>query len=83
MKLSVKAFGLSCGIVWGLVILLATWWLLFYGTPGELISKLESIYIGYTFTWFGGVIGMVWGFVSGFILGAVFAWLYNKLAGAK
>ena len=29
----------------------------------------------------GAVIGGIWGFVDGVILGFIFAWLYNKFAG--
>jgi hypothetical protein len=83
MKLNVKAFALTCGILWGLLVLLATWWLLFLNSPGQTIGKLGGFYIGYSYTWFGGVIGLIWGFVDGLISGAIFAWLYNKLTGSK
>ncbi len=80
MKLNVKAFALTCGIIWGLAILLLTWWLIAFGGTGEITEKLSRVYFGYTFTWGGAVIGMLWGFVDGLIVGAIFAWLYNKLA---
>ena len=83
MKLKVKAFALTCGILWGLLILFATWWLLYWGSPGETISKIGGFYIGYSYSWFGGIIGLIWGFVDGLICGAIFAWLYNKLTGLK
>jgi hypothetical protein len=50
MKLNVKAFALTCEILWGLAVLLYTWWLLILGAPGEIISKLSIFYIGYTFS---------------------------------
>jgi hypothetical protein len=80
MKLNVKAFALTCGILWGLAVLLITWWLLIIGAPGKQISNIASFYFGYSYSWFGGVIGLLWGFVDGLICGAIFAWLYNKLA---
>jgi hypothetical protein len=83
VKLNIKAFALTCGILWGLFILLATWFLLIRDSPGQIIGKLSVFYIGYTYTWLGGIIGMIWGFVDGLISGAVFAWLYNKLAAPK
>jgi hypothetical protein len=82
MKLSVKAFALTCGILWGLAVLLSTWCLLILGSPGGIISKLSTFYIGYSFSWGGAVIGLLWGFVDGLICGAIFAWLYNKLTKA-
>jgi hypothetical protein len=83
MKFNIKAFALTCGILWGLAVMLATWWLLIFDSAGQTISKLGVFYIGYTYSWFGGVIGLIWGFVDGLISGAIFAWLYNLLAGSK
>ncbi|RKY96480.1 MAG: hypothetical protein DRQ13_05835 [Ignavibacteriae bacterium] len=82
MKLNIKAFALACGILWGLAVLLGTWWLLIWDSPGEIVSKLSSFYIGYSFSWGGALIGLLWGFVDGLIVGAIFAWLYNKLTNA-
>jgi hypothetical protein len=83
MRLSIKALALTCGILWGATILLATVWLLVFGFEGELISNLDHFYFGYRFSYMGAVIGAIWGFVDGLICGAIFAWLYNKLAGAQ
>ncbi len=82
MKLNVKAYALTCGILWGLAVLLGTWWLLIRGADGEIITKLSAFYIGYSYSWGGAVIGLLWGFVDGLIVGAIFAWVYNKLAKA-
>jgi hypothetical protein len=77
MKLSKRALGLSLGLVWGLTILFATWWLLYWGSSGTTISKLSGFYLGYTFSWAGGLIGLLWGFVDGFFGGVIIAGLYN------
>jgi len=82
MKLSIKAFALTSGIVWGAVICLATFWLLARGYEGQIISQLDHFYFGYTFSPAGAFVGLAWGFVDGAITGAVFAWLSNKLAKA-
>jgi hypothetical protein len=79
MKINVKAFTLTCGILWGLTILLITIILLAMDSPGRIISKLGIFYIGYSLSWAGAFIGLIWGFVDGLVCGAVFAWLYNKL----
>lgn len=83
MRLNLKAFALACGIVWGLAVWLATWWLLVFGFQGQMISNLDHFYFGYSYSYLGGVIGGIWGFVDGGIGGLVFAWLYNKLAGVQ
>lgn len=77
MELRKRALGLSLGLVWGLTILLGTWWLLLRGSPGKIISRLGTVYLGYTYSWGGAVIGFVWGFVDGFIGGFLIAWFYN------
>jgi hypothetical protein len=47
----------------------------------EFLGILESIYPGYTSTaGFGAVIvGTLYAALDGTIVGAIFAWLYNKL----
>jgi hypothetical protein len=83
MVLKKRAVGLAAGIMWGLSVMLGTWWLMWSGQPGTTISKLSAFYFGYSFTFLGGIIGLLWGFVDGFICGVVFAWLYNAFAGGK
>lgn len=80
MKLNEKAFGLACGLTWGGAMFLLgvidifTFW-------GDAWGALMStIYIGYTPTLLGSIIGGAWGFCDAGIGGVVVAWLYNKLA---
>jgi len=81
MKLNVKALSLTAGILWGLTIFIATLWLIVFGFDGHFIRVLDHFYFGYTFSVGGAFVGLIWGFVDGAICGAIFAWLYNKLAG--
>lgn len=80
MKLNIKALGLASGIVWGLSIFLLTYWFIIVGQPGTTLVKLSAIYFGYSVTWYGAFVGLIWGFVDGFIGGALLAWVYNKFA---
>ena len=80
MKLNIKALGLASGIVWGLSIFLLTYWFIFFGHPGNILIKLSGVYLGYSVTWYGAFVGLIWGFADAFIGGAVLAWLYNKFA---
>jgi hypothetical protein len=80
MRLNVRAFGLTCGLVWGLGLLCLTWWVIvFEGATGEA-TFIGQVYRGYTISPTGSVIGLVWAFPDGLIGGLVFAWLYNVLA---
>jgi len=81
MKLNVRALGLAGGIVWGLAIFLLTYWFLLFGYGGTMLAKLSNVYLGYSVTWYGAFVGLIWGFIDGFIGCAVLAWLYNKFAG--
>ena len=83
MNLNIKAFGLTCGILWGLTILITTYWVLIGNSGGTTLALLHKFYFGYSVSWLGGIIGLIWGFVDGLICGAIFAWLYNKLSGKK
>lgn len=80
MKINGKALGLSLGIVLGITIFLITFWFLLFGYQGETLIKLANIYLGYSVTWYGAFIGLIWGFIDGFIGGVFIAWLYNKFA---
>lgn len=77
MKLNVKAFALTCGIIWGLGLFFLTWWIIaFDGVTGE-VTFLGRIYRGYSISPWGSIIGLVWAFVDGAVGGLIFAWLYN------
>lgn len=81
MKLNVKAFALTCGIVWAVSVFVITWWLIIvYGTSGPR-TLLGLFYLGYHVSPTGSIIGLIWGFFDGLICGAIFAWLYNLIAG--
>jgi hypothetical protein len=80
MKLNVKAFALTCGLVWGVGILLITWWIIAWdGVSGD-VTFLGRVYRRYSISPLGSVIGLVWGLADGAIGGAIFAWVYNFFA---
>jgi len=81
MKLNVLAFALACGIIWGLMLFVVTWWVVaFDGATGDR-TIIGLVYRGYNISPAGSFIGLVWALADGFIGGAIFAWLYNLLAG--
>ena len=53
------------------------WLLILTGNAEGPPTLFESIYIGYSYTTLGSVIGAAYGFVDFGIAGAIFAWLYN------
>lgn len=80
MKMNIKALALSFGIVWGFCIFLLTLWFLIMGYNGDLLATLGSVYLGYSVSWIGAFVGLVYGFVDGLIFGALLGYLYNKFA---
>lgn len=79
-KLSVRAFALTCGIVWGLGLLLVVLLAMLSDGYGEaFLGVVASIYLGVAVSAKGALLALLWGFVDGFVCGAIFAWLYNRL----
>ena len=81
MKLNIRAFAFTAALIWGIGLMLITWWImLFEGITGGS-CWLSCIYRGYSISFVGSLIGLAWGLVDGFIGGLIFAWLYNLLCG--
>lgn len=82
MKLNVKAFALTCGIIWGVGLFLITWWVMIFEGEAGNILPIGYVYRGYCVSVVGSFIGLAWGLIDGIIGGAIFAWLYNTLVGS-
>jgi hypothetical protein len=86
MRFNVTALALTAGLLWGaavLVVAIAN--LMWPGYGRAFLDLCASIYPGYRpGVGMGSVItGTLYGLVDGAIGGAVFAWLYNLLAGGR
>ena len=75
--MSIRAFALTTGIFGAVTMFFLAWWLILTGNADGPPTIFERIYIGYSFTPMGSVIGAAWGFVDWGIAGAIFSWLYN------
>jgi len=75
------AMGVAVGVVLGGIIFLMTVVLLVKGgdPAGPALALLGQYFAGYTVTWAGAGIGLLWGFGVGFVLGWSFALLRNFL----
>jgi len=82
MKLNVKAFAFTCALVWGLGVFALAWWVIAFDGTGGTVPLLGLMYRGFTFTPMGSVIGLLWALPDGLLLGALVAWLYNRLGAA-
>ena len=83
MKFNVIQLGLTSSIIWAAAVLLVGIGNLVFSGYGEAFLKIvDSIYPGYHFgEWgFGGVIvATLYAALDGFVVGVVFAWLFNLL----
>ena len=73
--------GIVFGTVTGLIILIATNWLVIRGgeNVGTHLGLLSNFFVGYSVTFVGSLIGAIYGFVTGYILGFLTAWIYNRI----
>jgi hypothetical protein len=78
--MNVKAFALAAGLLLGFLLFLATLVEAARGEGHNLIL-LSVFFIGYSVSYLGSLVALAYGFVSGALVGAVFAWLYNRFDG--
>jgi len=80
-KMDKLAFAAATGTVAGMIIFLATIFLLIKGgaVVGPTLALLGQYFVGYTVTVKGAFIGLAYGFILGFIFGWLFAFLRNMM----
>jgi hypothetical protein len=78
--LDITAFALTCGILWAVVLVVVTWWVIVLEGSSADPTLISRVYRGHAFTPLGSLVGGLWGLVDGLIGGAVFAWVYNVIA---
>ena len=92
LRLNARVQGTVTGIVFGGAIFVATNWLLLKGGPlgpdgrpivGVHLALLGQYFIGYRVTFIGSLIGLGYGFVSGFAVGYFVSRLYNWIADVR
>ena len=92
LRLNATVQGLVTGIVVGLVIFVATNWLIVKGgatgpggetVVGPHLALLGQYFIGYQVTFFGSLVGFVYGFACGFAAGYLISTMYNWLVERK
>ena len=63
--ISVRSCGLTLGIFGAAAMFLLAWWLILIGNAEGPTTLFERVYIGYSFTPLGSVIGAAWFFLIG------------------
>jgi hypothetical protein len=77
--LNAKKLGFAGGILGGLTMLIITFFSITndYGTAW--LELMKSIYPGYTISEIGCIVGMVYGFIDGFVFFYLLGWIYSKI----
>ena len=83
MKLNTLKLALSAAIVSAVTMFLFPLYGVYFGKGLRALAVMNGVFPGYTASWQGAVLGLVYGFVSCFIYVGVFAWIYNELLDFK
>jgi len=85
LRLNAVVQGIVLGLLTGIVIFIATNWLVLKGGPvvGPHLSLLNQFFIGYRVSFLGSLVGFAYGSVVGFAVGYVIAVVYNLAARAR
>ncbi len=77
--------GVTTGMFVGLGLFALTIWLVIKGgdVVGPHLSLLGQYFIGYSVTWGGAFIGMIYGFIVGYGIGYAYARIYNWVVDRK
>jgi hypothetical protein len=79
--LNAKNFALAGGIIWGLSACLFILFILITGSGQNFINFMLSSFISdYKINWLTSIIVLLGGFIKGFIIFYLFAYIYNYLS---
>ena len=86
MKLNVRAFAFSAGILWALAVFITGLANFMWAGYGDAFLKIiVSLYPGYEAdrSFVDIIVGTLYALVDGTVCGLVFGWVYNLFAGRK
>ena len=88
LRLNTKFLALALGIIAGLIVFVATNWLLIKGghnspngeyVVGPHLQLLSQFFIGYRVSFLGSIVGFFYAFALGTIAGSAVGLIYNKI----
>jgi uncharacterized MAPEG superfamily protein len=81
-RLRTGIVAVAMGTMGGLVLFLATAWLLIRDgeNVGATLGLLSNYFPGYSVTWPGAIVGLAYGALTGALAGGAMAWIYNRIA---
>lgn len=84
-RIKADALALVCGLIGGLGIFVMTAWLVIKGGPaaGQHLQLLSNYFIGYSVTWPGAFVGLLYGAMTGGVAGWSVGRIYNGIVNAR
>jgi len=81
-RLNARIMGISMGAMLGLVLFVATNWLVIKGgaNVGQHLELLRNFFPGYRVSFGGSVVGFIYAFVLGYGIGVAIAAVYSRAA---
>ncbi|MBA3560513.1 MAG: hypothetical protein H0W30_18170 [Gemmatimonadaceae bacterium] len=81
LRLNARAWGIAVGLLMGGAIFVATNFLILKGgeNVGQHLMLLAVYFPGYRVTFLGSIVGFIYLFVIGYILGRLIGTVYNRM----
>ena len=77
-KINPLKLGLAGGLLWGLILFIMTWISMYTGYAMFWLSQWMDVYPGFDLSKTGVFLGLLYGFIHGFVGLFVLGWLYNR-----
>lgn len=78
-----KNLGVAAGIIWAASMFVCTVLAIYTSYASDFLWIMKSIYPGFTISWSGAFLGLIYGFVDAFIFFWLLAFVYNKIDAPK
>ena len=84
-RIRTGALAIVCAMIGGVGLFVMTAWLLIKDGPhvGQHLQLLSNYFMGYSVTWWGSVVGLIYGALTGGVVGWAIGTIYNKVVGIR
>jgi hypothetical protein len=84
-RIRMGALVIVCAMIGGVGLFVMTAWLLIKDGPyvGQHLQLLSNYFMGYSVTWWGSVVGLFYGALTGGVIGWAIGTIYNKVVGIR
>lgn len=84
-RIKTDALAVVCAVIGGVGLFGMTAWLVVKDGPhvGQHLQLLSNYFIGYSVTWWGSVVGLFYGALTGGVVGWAVGRIYNKVVSIR